>query len=182
MTLGVAAIIAAIAIPNVRDFIRNNRLSAVANDLLRGTQVARTEAVKRQSNVVLCATSNPSATSPTCSYGAFRGWVVFQDTNANWQIDSGEAIVSRHDLVDTSLTVVNDNSGIVSYAASGFANPPGTKTPTRNVVICDVRGNTDLGTSSTARAVIIEATGRSRVTKLLSEITTAMTATGACPE
>jgi len=181
LTLGIAAIIAGLAVPNIRDFIRNNRLSSVANDLLRGTQVARSEAAKRQANVVFCATADPSATPPTCSYGAFRGWVVFEDSVRNWQADSGEVVISRHDLVDASVTVVNDNGGIVSYASSGFADPPGTKTPTRNIVICDARGNTDLGTGSTARAVIIEATGRSRVTKRATEITTAMASAGACP-
>jgi type IV fimbrial biogenesis protein FimT len=182
LTLGVAAVIAAIAVPNVRDFIRNNRLSSVANDLLRGTQVARSEAAKRQANVAFCATTNPSATAPTCSYGAFRGWIVFEDTNNNWQADSGDVVINRHDLVDASVTVVNDNGGIVSYGPSGFANPPGTKTPTRNIVICDSRGNADLGTNSAARAVLIEATGRSRVTKLTTEISTAMGTAGACPE
>jgi len=181
LTLAVAAVLAAVAIPNMRDFIRNNRLSAAANDLLRSTQIARSEAIKRQSSVVVCASTDPLDAAPTCSYGSFSGWVVFQDTNGNWALDAGEPLVEQHHLLDTSVSVVNDNDGILSYAPSGFANPAGTKTPSRNIVICDVRGNTKLGDNSAARAVLITATGRSRVTKVFTEIGTAISSTGACP-
>ena len=50
ITLAVAGTLAAIAVPNMRDFMRNNRLSSSANDLLRSVQVARSEAVKRQAS------------------------------------------------------------------------------------------------------------------------------------
>jgi type IV fimbrial biogenesis protein FimT len=180
ITLTIAGILASIAVPNVRDFMRNNRLSSTANDLLRGTQVARSEAVKRQQNVVLCASADPAAADPVCSFGAFRGWIVFQDTNSDWDRTVGETVISRHDLVDTAVRVVNDNDGIVSYGPSGFANPPSAKTPSRNVVICDSRGNAQLGTDSVARAISIDATGRSRVIKQYDKVATAITATGAC--
>ncbi len=181
LTLAVAAVLAAVAIPNMRDFMRNNRLSSAANALLRSTQVARSEAIKRQSNVVVCASADPLADTPECSYGAFRGWVVFQDDNSNWAFDGTDVVIERHELIDPSVTVVNDNHGILSYAPSGFANPPGAKTPSQNVVICDARGNAKLGDNSTARAVLIANTGRSRVTKVFTEIGTAISSAGACP-
>src|SRR5687767_3310746 len=76
-TVAVAAVLASIAVPNMRDFIRNGRLTSAANDLLRSTQVARSEAIKRQTIVALCASADPSAANPTCSNGAFTGWIVF---------------------------------------------------------------------------------------------------------
>ncbi len=181
LTVAVAAVLAAVAIPNMRDFIRNNRLTAVANDLLRSTQLARSEAIKRQSNVVVCASSNPTDATPTCSYGSFASWIVFQDTNSNWAHDATEEVIERVEPIDTTVTVKNDNHGILSYAPSGFANPAGTRTPSSRVVICDARGNQAVGSQSAARAVIIEPTGRSRVTKTVTDITTAMTVSGACP-
>ncbi len=183
VTIGVAGVLAAVAIPNMRDFIRNNRLTAAANDLLRSTQIARSEAIKRQLNVVVCASDAPNAADDAlaCSDDVFKGWIVFADSNSNWDFDDGEMVIERHDLVDPTVTVVNDHDGILSYAPSGFANPAATKTPTLNVVMCDTRGNAQAGNSSTARAVIIEATGRSRVTKDYTQIGTAITAAGACP-
>ena len=192
ITVAVAGVLAAVAIPNMRDFIRNNRLTAASNDLLRAAQLSRSEAIKRQQSVAFCATTNPSAAAPTCSYGAFRGWVVFQDTNNNWAIEAddtstpgvneGEEIIERHDLIDATVTIKNDSDGIVSYAPTGFANAAGAKSPTRNVVLCDVRGNAAVGNSSAARGLIIDTTGRARVTEDQAQITSpVIAATGACP-
>lgn len=190
VTIGVAGVLAAVAIPNMRDFIRNNRLTAAANDMLHSTQVARSEAIKRQQNVVVCASSDPAATVPACSYGAFRGWIVFQDTNANWAFDGddagtpadeGEVVIERHDLLDSTVMVRNDKEGIVSYSPRGFANSAGAKVPSTSIVICDARGNLKVGNSSAARALNIEPTGRSRVTKDYTEIGKAIDIAGACP-
>ncbi|HEY6644929.1 GspH/FimT family pseudopilin [Povalibacter sp.] len=182
LTITVAGVLAAVAIPNMRDFIRNNRLTAAANDLLRSTQVARSEAIKRQRNVVVCASSAPRDTTPSCSYGSFTGWLVFEDADNSWHFSDGDSIIERHEAIDTSITVINDHDGILSFATSGFGNPAGAKSPSRNVVICDERGNKAIGDNSSARAVLIEATGRTRVTKNLKEVANALDSVGdTCP-
>ena len=43
ITVAVAGTLAAIAVPNMRDFMRNNRLSSSANDMLRSVQIARSK-------------------------------------------------------------------------------------------------------------------------------------------
>src|SRR2546430_374798 len=80
VTLAVAGVLAMIAVPNMRTFLQNNRLSSASNDLLRSFNLARTEAIKHQANVVVCASAAPMAAVPTCSYGPFNGWIVFQDS------------------------------------------------------------------------------------------------------
>jgi Tfp pilus assembly protein FimT len=190
ITLALSAALTAIAIPNMRYFIRNNRLSAAANDLLHSTQVARSEAIKRQLNVVVCATEDPHAAQPSCSNGAFNGWIVFVDANANWVADiddedtpddEAEVVIERHELLHDSVSVNNDHDGILSYARSGFANPAGVRVPTRTVVLCDERGNQKVGNNSNARAILIDATGRARVTRDFDEVTSAISIAGSCP-
>jgi type IV fimbrial biogenesis protein FimT len=178
VVVGLVAILSAVAIPGMQDFIRNNRLTSAANDLLRSTQLARSEAIKQQQNIVVCASTDPSAPAPACSFDAFRGWISFQDLNNNWNWDAGEMINERHDLLHTTVTVISDNDAIISYGRSGFSNPAGARTPSLNIVICDSRGNAASGGSSTARAVLLDATGRSRTTKTVSEIATAIDITG----
>lgn len=166
VTVGLAAILMAVAIPNMRDFMRNNRLTGTVNDLLHSLQVARTEAIKRQNgSVVVCGTANPTAGAPTCDYNNFNGWIVFQDLDNNWQVNGADVVIERHSLVDASVTVKTDASDrIISFGPSGFENPNGARINTRTVVACDVRGIQRYGTASTARALLITQTGRARAT------------------
>ena len=185
VTLGVIGVLMTIAVPTMRTFSQNNRLSGAANDLLRSFQVARSEAIKRQvigGSVIVCASSNPTATNPTCSYGAFRGWIVAEDTNNNWQHDSTEPVIERHELVDSTITVNTDRNGIESFNRYGFANPDGTKNGSRNIVFCDKRGSQTIGSSSVVRAMLIHQTGRVRISRDPTDVSNALTATsGTCP-
>jgi type IV fimbrial biogenesis protein FimT len=181
VTVAVAGVLAMVAVPNMRSFVQNNRLSSASNDLLRSFNLARTEAIKRQTNVAVCAVADPTLAAPQCSYGAFNGWIVFQDTNLNWKWVAGDPIFERHVLLDTSVTVKTDKDGIEMYGATGFASPAGVKTPTRNILLCDIRGNQAVGTNSVERAVLITASGRARVSATSADVNAAAAAAGACP-
>ncbi len=186
ITLTVAAILAAVAIPNMRTFLWNNRISSTANDLLHSIQVARTEAIKRQNgSVSVCATPDASSAvsdaSLACSYGNFSQWFVFYDQNSNGVHDNGEPVLGRGGAAPTN-TVKSNQKGIVCFGPTGFSNPVcGTQQPTTAVTICDTRGNTAVGTNSTARALFISQTGRARVSQLFADVNTAIASTGSCP-
>ena len=183
ITLAVVGILLGLAVPNFSEMIRNTRLTSSANDLLRATQVARSEAVKRQLPVVVCATADSAAAVPACSYGEFRDWIVFVDTDGDMAVDAGEMVLERHGAVHELVTVRNDNDGLISYAATGFVSaPPTPKARSGNIVFCDQRGNQQIGTNSTARAITVSPTGRTRVTKNSDDVAAAIAATGDCPE
>lgn len=178
LTLAVAAVLAAVAIPNMRDFIRNNRLTSASNDLLRSIQISRSEAIKRQRVVAVCASGDPLDEEATCAAGALSGWIVFEDRNNNWTRDDDEEILDRKQ-VPPGVTAVNNHDGIVSYSPTGFANKTPGQEATDRVVFCDQRGNARLGDNSTARALVIEPGGRARVTRLYSEVSAALSEIGA---
>lgn len=180
LTVTVAAVLAAVAIPNLRDFMRNNRITGSANDLLRAVQLARNEAIKRQQVVAVCASADPTAADPTCSGGAFTGWIVFEDANNSWQREAGEPVITSDSAAGT-LTLRNDRTSIMSYVRTGFTNSTPGQTPFQTLVICDERGNQAVGSNSTARALFVEATGRSRVSRTHADVTTAIAAAGPCP-
>jgi type IV fimbrial biogenesis protein FimT len=173
ITLTVAAVLITLVVPNMREFIRNNRLTSAANDVLRGIQQSRSEAVKRQQgNVVMCATADPEAADNaiTCSNGDFTGWFVFVDLNNNGQRDGVDVVISKG-APHASVTVQSDNAGIFCFMPTGFEDVNcGGNAKTQNVVLCDQRGITALGNRSTARAVLITPTGRARVTSINADI------------
>jgi len=74
ITVAVLAILMVVAVPSFKNASLGSRLSAAANDLLASVQLARSEAIKRNVAVTLCA----SADGATCaaSGGWEQGWIV----------------------------------------------------------------------------------------------------------
>jgi type IV fimbrial biogenesis protein FimT len=178
----VLAVLASLAVPSLRSFILNNRLTSANYALLRSIQTARTEAAKRQKNVVLCMSANPTASNPTCSTSGVQGWIVFEDGNNDWDRTSTEELIQVQTFEATQMALLADNDQRLSFAASGFTNAAGTKTPSTSIVMCDKRGNTKVAGSSTARGMTVSATGRARTTRDYAEIGTLLTTVGSsCP-
>jgi type IV fimbrial biogenesis protein FimT len=78
VALAIAAILFAIGVPMFRNASLGARLSAAANNLLASVQLARSEAIKRNVDVTVCASSDGA----TCAGGGGweQGWIVV-DTN-----------------------------------------------------------------------------------------------------
>lgn len=74
VTLLVLAILLGIAVPSFRDAALSSRLTGYANDLVASVQVARSEAIKRNLTVTLCASEDGS----TCAddVGWEVGWII----------------------------------------------------------------------------------------------------------
>lgn len=180
--VAIAAILMSIAVPSLRIYVLNGRLTAGVNDLLHSANLARTEAIKRQANVVLCGTANTAVADAAlrCGYNTFQGWFVFVDnspaTGGNWQHEADEPVLERHGQLDATLTVKTDvNSDVLSYGPSGFATlAPGAigVTPTTALVFCDSRGVKPSGTGATARAFLVTNTGRARASSSWSDVAT----------
>ena len=183
ISLTVFAILVSLAVPSFRNLMLNNTLTATGNDLLASLQTARGEALKRNQQVVLCLTTNVTATTPACAGDAVaaNAWFVFQDTNANGAYDAGEPIIELHSTLNSGEGIHADSAQSVIIAPTGF--PSTSFGQTKNVLLCDSRG---LGTvtPSLARALLISTTGHGTVVNSLTAVTAAKTAIGVsatCP-
>jgi type IV fimbrial biogenesis protein FimT len=74
VTLLVLAVLLGLAVPSFRDAALSSRLTGYANDLVASVQVARSEAIKRNASVTLCASTDGS----TCAedVGWEVGWII----------------------------------------------------------------------------------------------------------
>jgi len=68
VTMTVALILISIAFPSFRTLTKNSRMAAQVNDLIADLSYARSEAIKRRSNVAICTSSDGA----TCSGGNWR--------------------------------------------------------------------------------------------------------------
>ena len=174
IVIALAAVILAIGAPNFRDFRLNNRLTAVANDFLASVTLARTEAVKRQQSVSLCASDDPAAATASCADGNFARWIVFEDANGNCERDAGEPIlraeVGRDEGGDSESETSRQLRGVadgscVSIGRTGFTRDlPDSAT---RFVFCDARGiELQAGTDqSLGRGIILGRTARAQITR-----------------
>jgi type IV fimbrial biogenesis protein FimT len=111
MTLAILAILVVIGLPSMQEAFRTNRVSAFSNDVLAAAAYARSEAIRRAGEVVLCASSDPTAggadpaaNGATCAGVALnRGWIVFVDEDRDGQRQASEPVLRvgerRTDLV-----------------------------------------------------------------------------------
>jgi prepilin-type N-terminal cleavage/methylation domain-containing protein len=193
-TITVLAILLGFGIPNFRDFIRNSRMAAQANDLLSGINLTRSEAVKRRAPVTLCS---GTATACVADGDLADGWVVFVDVDANDDISVGDEVLRVHaampegfktaiyetadaeDESDPDYDVSADR--YVSFGQTGFRRMnDGTLPVAIGIVICDQRKNVLSGGGpdmSAARALELSASGRAAITRSRNRIETL----GGCP-
>ncbi|TJZ77509.1 GspH/FimT family pseudopilin [Chitiniphilus eburneus] len=77
VVIAIIGIVLGIAAPSYQSLVRNSRLSSASEELLTHLMLARTEAIKRNRSVDVCA-ADTSASSPECdSSRAWKdGWIV----------------------------------------------------------------------------------------------------------
>ena len=86
ITIVVVSILLAAGVPAFQSFIKNNRVTAQANDLISTIQLARSEALKRGVNTVVCASNEPAKCTGKDTWA--DGWIVFSDPDRNNAPDS----------------------------------------------------------------------------------------------
>jgi type IV fimbrial biogenesis protein FimT len=171
IVLLLAGAVLAIGAPSFGDFLRNNRLTAAGNDFIGAANLARTEAIKRQSPVALCSTSQPNNPAAQCNAGDFTGWIAFEDRNADCVHDNGEPVLRVAGPLDPSIANGSDG-GCLSYAGTGFAQTIAGVVPLTRVIFCDSRGlELQAGSDmSAARAIQISRSGRAQLTRNIGVI------------
>lgn len=159
MAIVILAILATVALPNLRATIQNNRMTAQANELLTAFQLARSDALKRNAPVSVCSSSDGS----TCTGDDWEdGWIVFVDGN-NVASDSAsvDEVLQIWGRLKGNASNEGDDPDFVRYTAQGSVDRnAGTTYPVRfELTIPDCVGENN-------RQLEISALGRADVTRL----------------
>ncbi len=108
VTLVVAAILITLAVPSFLDATLGARLSAHANNLAASAQLARSEAIKRNANVTLCASTDGTS----CGGGWENGWIVRA---------AGGDVIERQQALPTGFRIrAAGGSTSVVFQPTGF--------------------------------------------------------------
>ena len=149
VVVAIAGIAMAFAIPAMGTFMKNERLVTQINTLVGHLAYARSEAVTRRQQVILCASSNMTSCQGT-DWAA--GWILFIDADNSSDFDTGELILrAKAPLEGIGTTLVSTAGSMVIYDNRGFS-------PNANGVfsLCDDRGAVHV------KSISITNTGRVR--------------------
>ncbi|MFL6621708.1 MAG: GspH/FimT family pseudopilin [Sulfurifustis sp.] len=116
VTVTVAGILMMVAVPAMTSFVRSNRLAGLTNEFIADLQLARSEAIKRGANIVVCKSTDGG----TCTGGGTwnSGWVVFadMDSSGTWTQTPGQedARIKVHEALsgDTAMSAAAANTMI----------------------------------------------------------------------
>lgn len=153
MVVAVVAVVTLVAVPGMRSFVLDSRMSTVANDLSASIRLARSKAVAVNRDVIF----QPKA-------GNWKdGWRSFVDQNANGSFDSGTDLEIEDYSGNGDFTASGTGaSGAITFKSSGL---PATLNPWPGpVIFCDEKGR--------GREIYVSSTGATRVVKLEADCAT----------
>ena len=148
ITTVLIAIVMAIGVPSMSEFIKNDRLATQINTLVGHLALARSTAVSRHQQVIVCA-SNDQATCSSADWA--DGWIVFVDVDASGGISVGDELLRAQEALTGNNTLVSTAGTVVTYDNRGFA-----PASTGSFALCDDRGAPHM------KSITISNTGRVR--------------------
>lgn len=169
----IAGVLAAIAAPNMSEFVKNNARATRVNTMVGALNYARGQAVTRNTRVSLCRSTDFLACAAAGDFG--NGWIVFTDSNPRGTVDAGTDTVLRVFQPDMGgnatlmgVNTANPMPGVpivgLSYENTGLgldlaaAATDTVVSPNTVFRYCDDRGPPE------ARGIVITATGYPRLT------------------
>jgi type IV fimbrial biogenesis protein FimT len=160
VTLCVASALLAGAAVALNQIGLSMRLSAFSNAFVSQLNLARSEAIKRNSRVVMCKSAD--GIQCTTSGGWEQGWVVFHDANNNGIREPQETLIRRGEPLPAGYRVAG-NQSVARYVS--FSPFGGTRLTTGafqagTITMCRVSHS-----ASEARQVVINSVGRPRIQK-----------------
>lgn len=157
ITVAVAAVLVAIAVPNFSDALVRSRVAGAADELQSALGLARAEALKLKLPVTVCANVGEVCANEN-SWN--NGFMVFHDPNGNGVRDGDETILRTRRFDQTALLITAE-AGTVSLLGNGRL-ADGTER------VFDIRGpgctpGGTIGDNGKRRRLTITASGRAAV-------------------
>lgn len=142
VTIVVAGIILAIAIPGFQPLIRSNLASTQAGDFMTFLSLARSEAVVRNQSVTICRSADGVACSN--SGGWDQGWIVFVDPDGDAAVDAGETVLRVREPLkgDADVLAGSEVAAAITFSGTGASQVSASAAETERTVSLTSGGRT----------------------------------------
>ncbi len=170
ITLFIVSILLTVGVPSLRTFMQGNQLIAATNELVSALHVARSEAIKLNTRVSICESSNGTSCSATGDWS--NGWIVFVDadggldnTGAPCTSLNTDCLLRVHEKIDDdNLTIKGKDANSATVSAFTFTSRgiPKTLNGALRSGVFSLCSLDDNGGVINARAVVLGLSGRVR--------------------
>lgn len=153
LVLTITAILTAAGIPALQEHGLRKRMTAAVSSLHTDLNLARREAISRNSHVIACPGSAPTG---CLDQGTWQhGWFLFEDLNGDRAWQQAEPVIRIGNRLEHITIKSSAGRHIIRFSPAGAA-------PASNasIVFCDRRG------AAGGRKLVISNTGRIRRSEL----------------
>jgi type IV fimbrial biogenesis protein FimT len=157
----VLAALVPFAVPAMAGLIGSVRLDAANQTMVSSLQLARNSAVVRGRPVVLCKSADGLQCART--RGWEQGWIVFQDSNSNGELDEGEQILHREPPLAQGVRLTGNHTvdSYIAYFPLGQTKLKNGAFQAGTLTVC-----VDSAEAVTGRQIVISSSGRARTQPL----------------
>jgi len=154
VTVIVAAILLAVAVPNMRKFMQRNRVANQSNSIMADLTFARGQAASTRAYISICprATTTDNTCATTGNYD--NGWVIYTAVKPNTAYDptatDAAARLLRVTLLADAASIRASSPGPLTYNGRGELLASTALTADMTVTICSKASPSDsIGTNTT---------------------------------
>lgn len=150
VTVAIIAVLAMVAAPSFNEAILSNKLASFSNSFVASTQLARSEAIKRNSTVRICRSGNGTSCATDGTWQ--QGWIVFHDADSDGSVDAGETVIQVQGGLSADYRFTGDSYSLVFQSIGGGST-------SASLVLCRATPSAgaqerSIGLSATARATV----------------------------
>ncbi|MGQ5525007.1 pilus assembly FimT family protein [Chitinimonas sp. PSY-7] len=102
IAMAIIGLLAAIAVPNIMEFVKTSRVSSQTDVLVNTFATARLKAISDRKVISVCATADPN--TDTCSAST-------ADWSKGWLVMDGTSVISRFKANESSVEISFDSDG-----------------------------------------------------------------------
>jgi len=159
VSVSVSVVLLTVATPAFLDLVRSNRLATQTHHFITAVNFARTEAINRNIQVIICVRAETGCDN---SRSWEQGWIVFVDRNENSQVDAGELIRVFEPMKEGYSLRPNVTSNSLRFYPDGSVRRASRALPLMTFRLC--APDAKVGTlAARSREIVINATGRMRL-------------------
>ena len=136
LVVAVLAVIVALATPSLETLLHSNRLRIQSSQLMTALNLARSEAISRNSPVSLCPSTLVLSGAPICSGIYADGWIVFSNRDRDRVVDAGiDDVIRAYEGLPRGYSLTNKSGTLAASELISYL-PDGSSRRNRTLMFC----------------------------------------------